>query len=285
MKHNHLFLALLAMGFVSCVPDRSEDKLQSLAIYDYSITGKSPLGTYEISEYGVDKASDSFRITVRPQEFDYAPDGSANVDALWMSVTYGELYNTASAEEAFTYERITERNRQLVDKFEQYRRQLIDEGTFNDKSTRASFINVYVKGEASIIADGALFGQSAGTDLSKWFRFGDGCIIGVNGTDYKMVERANYVNEYQLISDYFTSDKMLPLQIKLCTTSIPEEVSLAELPVVRYVGDDIIKVNITVPVCFERYWDWCKALYSDSNAEEQFVDGEIRIMIPFVKKP
>lgn len=259
--------------------------MQSLAIYDYSITGKSPSGTYEISEYGVDKASDSFRITVRPQEFDYAPDGSANVDALWMSVTYGELYNTASAEEAFTYERITERNRQLVDKFEQYRRQLIDEGTFNDKSTRASFINVYVKGEASIIADGALFGQSAGTDLSKWFRFGDGCIIGVNGTEYKMVERANYVNEYQLISDYFTSDKMLPLQIKLCTTSIPEEVSLAELPVVRYVGDDIIKVNITVPVCFERYWDWCKALYSDSNAEEQFVDGEIRIVIPFVKKP
>ena len=42
MKHNHLFLALLAMGFVSCVPDRSEDKLQSLTIYDYSIAGKSP---------------------------------------------------------------------------------------------------------------------------------------------------------------------------------------------------------------------------------------------------
>ncbi|MBQ3765541.1 MAG: hypothetical protein II874_02230 [Bacteroidales bacterium] len=71
MKHNHLFLALLAMGIVSCVPDRSEDKLQSLTIYDYSIAGKSPSGTYEISEFGVDKASDSFKITVRPQEFNY----------------------------------------------------------------------------------------------------------------------------------------------------------------------------------------------------------------------
>lgn len=285
MKHSYLFLALLAMELVSCTPDRNDDKLQSLTIYDYSITGESPSGSYEISEYGVDKASNSLKITVRPQEFNYAPDGSAKVDALWMSVTYGELYNTASAEEAFTYERITERNRPLVVKFERYRRQLIDEGKFNDKSTRASFINVYVKGDASIIADGALFGQSAGTDLSEWFRFGDGCIIGVNGTDYKMVERANYVNGYQPSSDYFTKDRMLPLQIKLSTISIPEEISLAELPVVRYVGDDIIKVTITVPVCFERYWNWCKALYSDSNAEEQFVDGEIRIVIPFVRKP
>ena len=285
MKHSYLFLALLAMEFASCMPEKSEDKLQSLTIYDYSITGESPSGTYEISEYGVDQSSDSFRMTVRPQEFNYAPDGSANVDALWMSVTYGELYNTASVEEAFTYERITERNRPLVDRFEQYRRQLKDGGMFNDQSTRASFINVYVKGDASMIADGTLFGQSAGTDLSEWFRFGDGCIIGVNGTDYKMEERADYVNGYQPSSVYFTNDKMLPLQIKLSTTSIPEEVSLAELPVVRYVGDDIIKVTIAVPVYFERYWDWCKALYSDSNAEEQFVDGEIRIVIPFVRKP
>ena len=48
--------------------------------------------------------------------------------------------------------------------------------------------------------------------------------------------------------------------------------------------DELIRLTITVPVRYERYWEWCKALYSNPDAVEAFEDRELRIVIPLIRK-
>lgn len=286
MKRTAIFFLIVSCILSCSRPDRFED-ISSLAIFGNSDKGESFSGTYEIYDIGVDNASGQLRLKARPYEFAYAPTSPSEVDALWVSVLYGKLATRASKAEAFAYEQLTERTRPLMIQFERYRRQLIDSGKLDERSSRgftAGFIPVYVKGTPSIQADGKLFGMPAGTDLTEWFRFGDGNVIGVFGIDYKMEERAGLVDAYQTASEYFTENRMLPLSLNLSTISIPEEITLSDYPAIRYVGDDPVKVTITFPVVFERYWEWCRALYSDPNAEEMFVTGSIRIEIPFLTR-
>ena len=273
-----------SVGLLSCTRDMN-DNLSSLTIFGNGSTGKSLSGSYEINEYRVERDSSIIIVSVMPQEFNYAPSNLEDYDKLWESVLYGKLNKDASNEESFVYERITERMRPLSEQFEQYCRQLFGEGSFNKKTARAAFVNIYVKGIPSIKADGILFGQPAGSDLSEWFRFGDKNVISIVGPDYIMGKKGDLVNGYQQASEYFTMDRMLPLQLYLYTESIPEEITLSEFPVRRYVGDDVIKVTVTIPVCFERYWEWCRALYRDSNEKELFIDGNIQFVIPFIRKP
>lgn len=280
----YIILTMISFGLLSCTRDMN-DSLSSLTIFGNGSTGKTLSGVYEINEYRVERDSSSIIISVLPQEFNYAPSNPADYDKLWESVLYGKLIKDASDEEAFAYECITERIRPLSEQFEQYCRQLLTEGYLNKKSAKAAFINVYVKGLPSIKADGILFGQPAGGDLSEWFRFGDKNVISISGTDYKMENKGDIINAYQQVSEYFTFDRMMPLQLYICTATIPEEITLSEFPVRRYAGDDVIRVTVTIPVRFERYWEWCRALYSNPNAEETFIDGNIQFVIPFIRKP
>lgn len=283
MKHYRTILLLLATVLFSCTQKGSWQQYEPLILLDHSITGESPSGTYVPHDWSVDEESGSFLIGAIPLEFDVASSGY--VDALYLSCSSGELYKHATNAEAFAFDRINERSRPLKEKYEQYRRKLMEEGSFDDFSTRAAFIHVYVRGAASIRADDTLFGQPAGTDLTEWFRFGDDCIIEVVGTGYEMVERADLAKKYQRASDYFIMDRMLPFQLNIRTVGIPEEIAMPEEHHLRYSGDDIINVTFFLPVRFERYWDWSLALYSDPDAEERIEDGEIRFVIPFVRKP
>jgi len=285
MKTTRILFPLLALCILSCHVDKNEEKQSPLFIYGNTISGTFDVVGYDYEIYNEQElAYESIRFYARPTELNFAPENAANADPLYISVLLGELDKEASPAEAFSFERITERTRPLMEQFGQYRHQLMSDGAFNEYSTRAGFINAYVTGMPSVKADDTIFGQPSGTELSEWFRFGDGCIIGVIGTDYKMEERADIVNGYQTASTYFTKERMLPVNLHICTVGIPPEITFEELPVLRYAGDDVIKVTIAIPVRFERYWDWCKALYSNPDAEERFADGEVRIVVPFVRK-
>ena len=283
MRVKPLFIIVLTLMVVSCKPLK-EDHIESLIIFDYSITGESPSGEYALVDFGVDKDLNSFMAGIRPVEFDRALNSPEQADALHISCINGELYKTATKAEAFAFEQITKRNLPLKEKFEQYCRQLKDRDEFRVYSPHVSFVHVYVRGPVSIRADDALFGQPAGTDLSEWFRFGDRNVIGVIGTDYKMVERVDLANSFQRASEYFITDMMLPSQFYIRTVGLPEEIAMPEEHHLRYSGDDIINVTFSLPVRFERYWDWCLALYSNPDAEERFETGEIQVVIPFVRK-
>lgn len=284
MKHYRTILLLLATVLFSCTQKGSWQQYEPLVLLDHSITGESPSGEYALVDFGVDKDLNSFMAGIRPVEFDRALNSPEQADALHISSINGELYKTATKAEAFAFEQITKRNLPLKEKFEQYCRQLKDRDEFRVNSPHVSFVHVYVRGPVSIRADDALFGQPAGTDLSEWFRFGDRNVIGVIGTDYKMVERVDLANSFQRASEYFITDMMLPSQFYIRTVGLPEEISLPEDHYLRFSGDDIINVTFSLPVRFERYWDWCLALYSNPDAEERFENGEIQVVIPFVRK-
>lgn len=283
-RYNHIvLLSLSVVSLLSCTPDRNNN-MTPLTIIGGSITGASPSGAYEIVEYIVDQPSNTIIVEALPSEFNYAAGSLSEVDALWASVIYGELHKKVSAAEAFAYERITERTQRLALQYNQYRNQLLKKEGYDEVNTRSAFIYAYVRGTPSVKANDVLFGQPAGSDLSEWFCFGDKNIISVIGPEFIMEEKADAANEYQSASEYFTPDKMLPYTIQISTKGIPDEVIPKSIRGIYHEENETVKVAITVPVLYERYWEWCKALYSNPEAVKEVVYTEIRIVIPFIRK-
>lgn len=271
-----IILLLCTMVLSSCRPDPFKDT-RFFAIYGNSISGK-----YDICDYTLNSILNAIEFRARPSEIENINLDPIGTDRLLhFSILSRKLMQSASPEETFAFERILEREQATESKYQDYCHRL---GRENDIMASAEFVSAYIGGIPSISADGELFGQPAGTDLSSWFTFRDQNIIGLLGTDLTMLELADRVDVYQTAAEFFVQDKMFPLQLDLRLESIPNEITLEELPVIRYVGDDVITVTISIPVTFERYWDWCKALYTNPQAEEKFADGEIRIAIPFIRK-
>lgn len=262
------------MTFVSCSVPNQEEKKAVFGIYGNSISGK-----YDIVQSSI-IGSNSIEFFVRPTELEWMnlnPSGTDRV--LYYSTADRKLLSAASSVEAFAYERILDREQVLERNFKDYCHRL---GRERDVMASSGFVSAYIRGIPSISANGDLFGQPAGVDLSSWFTFRDQNIIGLWGTDFTMSEQADMVDVYQTVAEFFVQDKMLPLQLNICMEHIPDEIDVSQHP--KNDGDDVIKVFITIPVTFERYWDWCKALYTNPQAEEEFADGEIRIAIPFIRK-
>ena len=239
--------------------------------------GESFSGDYGVSNPRLEE--NCLKFDAWPNEHRTAPASPSQVDRLYLSALYGLLYEDASPTEAFVFDRMKKRNTMLLEQYLPYRNKLIDSGSFNDKNTVASFTSIYVKGAPSITADGTLFGQPAGTDLSAWFRFGDLCIIGVIGPEYKMFERADVVDSYQSTEAYFIPNRMMPYTLQISTVGLPEEAAFDRFPVLG--GENVIKLTIRIPVLIEDYWDWCKELYSDPGAREKWREGYVTIVYPF----
>ena len=244
------------------------------------IFGESFSGDYGVSNPRLEE--DCLKFDAWPNEHSIAPASPSQVDRLYLSALYGMLYEDASPTEAFVFDRMKKRNTMLLEQYLPYRNKLIDSGAFVDKSASASFTSIYVKGLPSITADGTLFGQPAGTDLSAWFRFGDLCIIGVIGPEYKIMERADVVNSYQSTQSYFILDRMMPYKLQISTVGLPEEAAFDRFPVLG--GENVIKLTIRIPVLIEDYWDWCKELYSNPGATEKWREGYVTIVYPFERK-
>ena len=284
-----LALALYSLMTTACFMDRdveSDDfRYPPLAIYGCSINGVSPSGIYDNIEMKVEKDANSFYITAEPHEFNYAAESEATVDALYVAATTGSLPKKASAAEEFAFERITERNRMLEEQFIQYRDRMIGPEPVPDRLTpHARFISGFVHGTPSVTANKVLFGQPAGSDLSEWVRFGDGNIISVFGTEYRMTEKGDVGKESISAREFFTMDRLLPLVIVIRLPEIPDEIEPETVWGKRLTEDELIRLTITVPVRYERYWEWCKALYSNPDAVEEFEDRDLRIVVPFIRK-
>ena len=173
----------------------------------------------------------------------------------------------------------------LQEQFIQYRDRLIGPEPVSEILTpHARFISGFVHGTPSVTANRVLFGQPAGSDLSEWVRFGDGNIISVYGTEYRMVEKGNVGKESIPAQDFFTMDRLLPLVIVIRLPEIPDEIEPDTVWGKQLQEDELIRLTITVPVRYERYWEWCKALYSNPDAVEAFEDRELRVVIPLIRK-
>ena len=284
-----LSLALYPLMTTACFKNNdgeSDDyRYPPLAIYGSSINGVSPSGIYDNIEMRVDKDANSFYATAEPHEFNYAAESEATVDPLYVAASSGTLPKKASAAEAFAFERITERNRMLQEQFIQYRDRLIGPEPVSEILTpHARFISGFVHCTPSVTANSVLFGQPAGSDLSEWVRFGDGNIISVYGTEYRMVEKGHVGKESIPAQDFFTMDRLLPLVIVIRLPEIPDEIEPDTIWGKQLQEDELIRLTITVPVRYERYWEWCKALYSNPDAVEAFEDRELRIVIPLIRK-
>lgn len=285
MKTAHFFIfSVLLLISTSCTPDRYDGRKSSVIILGISVNNESLSGRY-VSKYIRDgEDGHSFLFHAKPEEFEFEVQNSDHINYLYGAARRGELSAKASATESFAYELISKRNKPLVEQYENYLDRLLEAGTIpNKNNSSASFITAYVRGVPSIIANDVLFGQPAGTDLSEWFRFEDTNLISVTGTDYKMVERADNVNELMTSSEYFTYDKLLPNDIRFRLIDIPEEI-MPRYPAEHHEDEELIKVSITIPVCYERYWEWCKALYKNPDAEEVFDNRRILIQLYFIRK-
>lgn len=282
MNHKLSFIILLSVCFLSCDKRfKDAEEMAQVAILGGSMFGNPISSTYEISRQTWDTERNIINFDIVSQTFQKEPEKGAEIDALYESVVNGELEQNASPEEAFAYERIEERTRELKDQYALYLEQLAEAEGIDLRALKlihAGFIYAYFQGVPTITADGDFFGQPAGTDLSEWFRFRDGNLIDVIGQGYKMEKKGDR-HEYQEVAEYFTKDKMSPMVIKLGITALPDDLSYTG----RVVGDDIVHVNISIPVRIERYWEWCKALYSNPEATETITDTSLRLTIPFVR--
>lgn len=285
---NHFFLILAIVvtlsSLLSCANDPDEG-----VDHPVLIDGRTFPGDNSIWDHGIDKASGSIWYRFRPVRFDdpYFDNGN-----LYFAVLNSHLYGRETPEESFAFEQIMNRTAPVKEEFLLYRRELLNEGRLAHKEDSAyvsiTFANTYVAGLPTVVADGILFGQEPGTDLSDWFRVKDNNILGIIGRNYTIERRADLVDKYLDFSEYFVIDRMLPIGLDFNTKSIPEEISTDDFGLIRYdghySGDTIIKVTVTVPVLFEYYWDWCKELYSNPDAQEVFHEGSLTYMIPLVKK-
>ena len=203
---------------------------------------------------------------------------------LWRSVSQSvrKLDESASDMEAFAFDHIIEKESYIEKEFQQYVKDL-----GRPKSNHHSnglFISVFVRGTPSIVANQSFMGRPPGSDLSDCFIFKDQNIIGISGKDWTLSKRADQAETYLTTPEFFVKDKMLPLRIWVRTVGLPEEVSVDPLDLASNGGADPINVTISIPVTYERYWDWCKELYINPDAVERFTEGEIKSVIPFVRK-
>ena len=260
----------------------SDEEMAKVVIYGNSISGE-----YDILGFEKDEATNTFAVKAWPKYFSDAE--TVNRNFLIGSVRYGKPIKMQSGspliEESFAFEQITERNRELVDNYEKYCQPMIESGVLRNNAANSSFVSVYVLNLPTITADDILFGQPAGTDITEWFRFKDPNLVAIFGMDYKMEGRYQDKDKYLPASDFFIKDKMLPFVLYIAPIETPSEISIDNLPNKWwYNGDDIITLTVSIPVRFEQYWDWCKALYSDPNAVEVIKDGIINVKIPLVRK-
>lgn len=279
MRYKGLLYIFLFCCLLSCNKHFNGEEAQSpIAILGYGASGQSPSGNYVINRTEWDRTSNTFSFLVVPREF---MDSPTNIDALYRSVIFGELVQKASPVEAFAYERINERLSPLKQQYLKYREEWVQSTGKDVRGINgfvSSFIHAYVCGVPVITADDILFGQPQGTDLSAWFRFRDNNIVSIVGTEYKMQEKGDIYETSQTAAEYFTMERMMPQVLYVCI-DMPEEVTYTG----RLVGDDVVKVTISIPVRFEKYWEWCKELYSNPEAKEQFVESTIRIELHFIR--
>lgn len=283
MKYKYIVSIIAICSLFVCSCDVFSDKeMAKVVIYGNSISGK-----YDILGFEKEEQTNTFAVKTWPEYFSDAE--AVNRNFLIGSVRYGEPIKmqsgSPSKEELFAFERVTERNRDLVDNYEKYCRPMIESGELRNNTAISSFVSAYVLDLPTITADDILFGQPAGTDITEWFRFKDPNLVAIIGMDYKMEGRYQDKDKYLPASDFFIKDKMLPFVLYIAPIETPSEISIDNLPNKWwYNGDDIITLTVSIPVRFEQYWDWCKALYSDPNAVEVIKDGIINVKIPLVRK-
>ena len=282
MKYSSLFTILSSILLAVSCDVFSNEEMAKVVIYGNSISGE-----YDILGFEKDEATNTFAVKAWPKYFSDAE--TVNRNFLIGSVRYGKPIKMQSGspliEESFAFEQITERNRELVDNYEKYCRPMIESGVLRNNAANSSFVSVYVLNLPTITADDILFGQPAGTDITEWFRFKDPNLVAIFGMDYKMEGRYQDKDKYLPASDFFIKDKMLPFVLYIAPIETPSEISIDNLPNKWwYNGDDIITLTVSIPVRFERYWDWCKALYSNPDAVEEIKDGKISVRIPLVRK-
>ena len=278
---NPLPSLLFAVCFASCHVETPQGQLPPVVICGNTLSGK-----YEITG-AVKNEDNTLSVSIWPEEFtETAPE---KYDILVGSVFDGKIiksdYASISKEESFAFERITERNKSINEQCEQYRKQMAESGVLDDPAARSVFVTAYIQGLPTLVADDILFGQPAGSDLSDWFRFTDANLIDVFGWDYRMEGKAQERNQFISASKYFIKDKLMPLKLQISPVETPAEINTDNWTGEwRYSGDDIITLSVSIPVRFERYWDWCKALYGNPAAAQEVQDGTIQVKIPFVRK-
>lgn len=282
MKGKLLLFFLFSLFYLLSCNKRYKDvdDLSPLVIYGSSQYGYAPSGAYTVSGQMWDKTTNTLSFSVVPSAFMSSPAGGAITDALYQSIRNGELEKRATEAEAFAYERIMERTRQIRERYVLYRDQWAQSKGMDPREARllhAAFVYAYSQGVPSITADGELFGQPAGTDLSGWFWFNDANIIRVTGMDHVMTAKGE---ENQTAAEYFTQDRMLPLTLCVGIPDLPEDITYTG----RVTGADVVTVTISIPVRFERYWEWCKELFTNPEATEEFTSTNIRFTLPFVCK-
>lgn len=283
MKYKHIVSIIAICSLFVCSCDVFSDKeMAKVVIYGNSISGK-----YDILGFEKEEQTNTFAVKTWPEYFSDAE--AVNRNFLIGSVRYGKPIKmqsgSPSKEELFAFERVTERNRDLVDNYEKYCRPMIESGELRNNTAISSFVSAYVLDLPTITADDILFGQPAGTDITDWFRFKDPNLVAIIGLDYRMEGRYQDKDKYMPASEFFIKDKMLPFVLHIAPVETPAEISIDNLPNNWwYNGDDIITLTVSIPVRLERYWDWCKALYSNPDAVEEIKEDNIRIQIPLVRK-
>lgn len=275
-----LYLVVFVLFMVACKADLGE----SFGPY-YAINGQTSITLGWDSRY-LFEPDNTIGFHLVPKELSSMPLEPSTPDAvLWNALFEGvkKLDKSASALEEFAFNRIIERERPIEEEFQQYIKELGIAG--NRDYWGSTFLSIYVRDIPSIVADDVFLGQPAGTDLSDYFIFADENIIDIVGKDWTMVRRgAGKDRKYVAASEFFFKDRMLPLRIFVRSIGVPDEVSLSTWDLVGGGGWNPINLTITIPVTFEHYWDWCYALYVNPKAEERFYDGELKVVVPFVRK-
>ena len=265
--------------FASCRKDQAPDPIPHEP--HFGIYGNSISGVFSTQDRQVNESTNSIDFYIRPYEIDYFNLDPIGTDAqLYYSLSNRKKSWGASSLDEFALGVILEREREVEKKFKDF----VELYQLENPWESAGFVSAYVRGVPTITADDTFLGQPAGADLSDYFLFRDPNFMGISGTDWEVSDRMDMIGCYQRPSDFFEYDKMVPMAMYIRTVGIPEEVSLTSLNLYPYGGDNAIIVTIKFPVTFERYWAWCKALYTNPDAVETFQDGYIRATIPFVRK-
>ena len=279
MKRFLIPVLLSLFCFASCRKDQAPDPTPHKPCF--VIYGNSISGIYVPGGRHVNDSTNSIDFYIRPDEMEnFHTDPIRTEWQLYLSAHSRQVSWGASSLDEFALGIIQKRESKVEQKFKEY----VESYQLENKRVAAAFVSAYVRGVPTITANDVFLGQPAGADLSDYFLFSDPNIMGISGTDWEVSDRMDMIGCYQRPSAFFEYDKMVPLAINIRTVGIPEEVSLTSLNLYPYGGDNAIIVTIKFPVTFERYWAWCKALYTNPDAVETFQDGYIRATIPFDRK-
>lgn len=215
-----------------------------------------------------------------------AKEYSAKVDNLSYFYNSDYLFNnrSLSEQEEFAINLIRVREAKIQDKyinycvknglnhFSVYRRYLI-----------AGFFSMYIDGEPKVTSTKTLFGQPAGTDISKWFKYeaANGNPVDIVGQEYEMIPIEQY-GRARYASDFFIKDKLLQsLTIEMI---VPDEMEKCYPNSFEYLESEKGDIFISIPVRYEKYWQYCKELFSNPDAVLETEEMTVKIRIPFVVK-